>query len=78
MCNGLFPRPLAWHLSHDVIAAAIRQILGALSHRLTPVFPPGTTIPMDAVERIPDMIAFAQNITLDQTIAWLEAHWMGD
>jgi hypothetical protein len=54
-----------------------RQLLGARYHRVAPLFPPGTTMPMDAVERIPDMVAFAQNVNLDQTVAWLEAHWMG-
>jgi hypothetical protein len=41
------------------------------------MFPVGTTIPMDDVERIPDMIAFATNIHLETTIQWLYTHWMG-
>ena len=54
-----------------------QQILGSNYHRLAPVFPPGTTIPMDAVERIPDMISFAQSVKLDKTIAWLATNWLG-
>jgi hypothetical protein len=54
-----------------------RQLLGDHYHRLAPMFPVGTTIPMDDVERIPDMIAFATNIHLETTIQWLSTHWMG-
>ncbi|MGB7919090.1 MAG: patatin-like phospholipase family protein [Desulfobacterales bacterium] len=51
------------------------QILDANYHRLAPVFPTGTTVPMDAVDKIPYLIDFAESLVLDKTIAWLKQHW---
>ena len=51
------------------------QILNAHYHRLAPVFPTGTTVPMDAVDKIPYLIDFAESLVLDKTIAWLKQHW---
>ena len=53
-----------------------RQLLGDHYHRLAPLFPVGTRIPMDAVARIPDMIAFATTVPLETTIQWIETHWL--
>ena len=53
-----------------------RQLLGDHYHRLAPLFPVGTRIPMDAVDRIPDMIAFATTVPLETTIQWLATHWL--
>ena len=52
-----------------------KQLLGASYHRLAPVFPPDTSIPMDAVDRISEMIAFADRVSLGPTIEWLKTHW---
>jgi patatin-like phospholipase/acyl hydrolase len=52
-----------------------RQILGSRYHRLAPVFPPGVTVPMDDVGKIPYMIEFAQALPIDDTIAWLKQTW---
>lgn len=53
-----------------------RQMLRERYHRLAPVFPEGTTIPMDAVKKIPDMIGFAEALPLDGTIQWLRQRWL--
>lgn len=53
-----------------------KQILGESYFRLAPNFPPGVSIPLDDVKRIPDMVTFAMNIPLESTVAWLEANWM--
>jgi hypothetical protein len=53
-----------------------KQILGSHYHRLAPKFPPGVVIPLDAVKRLPDMIDFANNIPLDNTVAWMKAQWI--
>src|SRR3990172_6957786 len=37
-----------------------QKILGDQYHRLAPVFPPGVSLPLDAVKRVPDMIQFAE------------------
>lgn len=55
-----------------------RQILGSRYHRLAPVFPAGTTVAMDDVERIPYMIEFAESLPIDQTARWLKQNWMDD
>jgi patatin-like phospholipase/acyl hydrolase len=52
-----------------------RQILGERYHRLAPVFPPGVTVPMDDIDKIPYMIDFAESTPIDKTISWLKQHW---
>jgi len=52
-----------------------RQILDARYHRLAPVFPPGITVPIDDVKKIPYMIEFAQSVPIENTIAWLNEYW---
>jgi patatin-like phospholipase/acyl hydrolase len=54
------------------------QMLRDRYHRLAPVFPSGVSIPMDAVAKIPDMIAFADKVPLRRTVDWLQATWMAD
>lgn len=51
------------------------RLLGSSYHRLAPVFPPPVSIPMDGVDRVPEMIVFAEQVTLGPTIEWLKAHW---
>jgi patatin-like phospholipase/acyl hydrolase len=53
-----------------------RQLLGDQYHRLAPVFPPGVAFPMDAAQRVPEMVQFAQGVDLTATIAWLKTHWV--
>jgi len=52
------------------------QFLGPGYHRLGPVFPPGLTIPMDGVKKIPEMIDFAESIDIDSSVEWLKKNWM--
>lgn len=51
------------------------QILGERYHRLAPVFPAGTTVPMDDVNKITYMIEFAESLPIDGTIKWLQQVW---
>ncbi len=51
------------------------QLLGARYHRLAPTFPIGTSIGMDDVDRIPELIAFAEGLDLEPLVRWLEADW---
>lgn len=55
------------------------QILGDRYHRMAPVFPPNISIPMDAVDRIPYMVEFAESnkhVDLTATIKWLKDYWL--
>lgn len=52
------------------------QFLGSRYHRLGPIFPPGLTIPMDGVKKIPDMIGFAEAFDIQGTVDWLKKTWM--
>jgi patatin-like phospholipase/acyl hydrolase len=53
-----------------------KQLLDLAYHRLAPVFPPPMNIPMDGVDRVPEMIAFAEHqVALEPTIDWLKTHW---
>ena len=53
-----------------------QKLIGKRYHRLAPVFPPGVSLPLDAIKRIPDMIQFAEGIDLASTIKWLKKNWM--
>jgi patatin-like phospholipase/acyl hydrolase len=52
-----------------------RQILNTRYHRLAPVFPPGISVKMDDVKKIPYMIEFAEAVSIEGTIAWLDKYW---
>ncbi len=52
------------------------QILAEKYQRLAPVFPAGVSMPLDAIKRVPDMIAFAEKVPLADTIAWLKKFWL--
>ncbi|MBW1979992.1 MAG: patatin-like phospholipase family protein [Deltaproteobacteria bacterium] len=45
-------------------------------HRLAPVFPPGTSIPLDNVDKVPEIIDFAQAVDISATVHWLQDHWI--
>ncbi len=51
------------------------QILGEHYFRLAPTFPRGTSIAMDDVDRIPELVAFAEGLDLEPLVAWLTAEW---
>jgi patatin-like phospholipase/acyl hydrolase len=53
-----------------------KKILRQRYHRLAPVFPEGVTVPMDDVNKIPDMIEFAEKLNIDETFAWLRKTWL--
>jgi patatin-like phospholipase/acyl hydrolase len=53
------------------------QILGDHYHRIAPCFPAGTSVPMDAVNRIEYMEEFAHGVRLESTVRWIAAHWDG-
>ena len=52
-----------------------RQILGERYHRLAPVFPPDQVIGLDAVDRIPDLVKFAEAVDISEAVKWLKAAW---
>jgi hypothetical protein len=52
-----------------------RQILGGRYHRLAPVFPPDQVIGLDAVDRIPDLVKFAEAVDISEAVKWLNATW---
>jgi patatin-like phospholipase/acyl hydrolase len=52
-----------------------RQILGGNYCRLAPTFPPDMVIPFDGVKRIPDLVAYAEQVDICKTIEWLKTVW---
>jgi patatin-like phospholipase/acyl hydrolase len=54
-----------------------RQLLGERYHRVDPEFPPGVNVPLDAVDKTPYMVEFAQAVPLEPTIEWLREVWLG-
>lgn len=49
------------------------QLLGDRYFRLAPTFPQGTTIAMDDVDRIPELVDFANALDLEPLVEWLTA-----
>lgn len=52
-----------------------KQILGDRYLRIAPKFPPGVSIPLDGVKRMPEMITFANGVSLTDAVAWLKTNW---
>lgn len=52
-----------------------RQLLGGRYHRLAPSFAPGEAFPLDCVERIPEMVEFAEKVDITPAVKWLRRHW---
>jgi patatin-like phospholipase/acyl hydrolase len=56
-----------------------QQMLGDHYHRLAPVFPPDDAFPLDAVDKIEDLIDFAEDpkkLKISKTVSWIREHWM--
>ncbi len=52
------------------------QMLAPRYHRLAPIFPPGVTVDMDDVSRVPYMVDFAATVDISATAEWLRSQWM--
>jgi patatin-like phospholipase/acyl hydrolase len=48
-----------------------RQILSGRYYRLAPVFPEGSKYEMDAVDKIDEMIAFAETVDVNGVVEWV-------
>ena len=71
-------KPLLSILMDGVMGVAdfqCRQILGKSYFRLAPVFPPDKVIALDAVDRIPDLVEFAESVDISSAVEWLDATW---
>ncbi|MCX7899442.1 MAG: patatin-like phospholipase family protein [Methylocystis sp.] len=72
-------RPLVQILFDGMMGIAdyqCRQLLGPRYYRLAPVFPPGKAIAMDEVNRLPELIAFAEGVDIAPAVEWLRREWM--
>ncbi len=52
-----------------------RQLLGGRYHRVAPAFAPGEAFPLDCVDRIPEMVAFAEKVDITAAAKWLRQNW---
>ena len=50
-------------------------MLGRRYHRVAPSFAPGEAFPLDCVDRMPEMVAFARNVNLAPAAKWLRRYW---
>lgn len=76
---GQWAKPLLGILTEGgmgVVDYQCRQFLGRRYHRLSPAFAPDDLIPMDAVNRMDDLVRIAGSIDLAPTLAWLRTVWM--
>ena len=76
---GQWARPLISILFDGVSGIAdfqCRKLLRNNYQRLAPVFPAGTTIEMDAVDRIPQMLEFVEKVDLTDTVQWIKKQWL--
>ena len=67
---------LMFQADMDVADYQCRQFLGDRYHRLNLNFPPGTKIPMDDVDNVPQMEASAQSTDIEAAINWMEEYWI--
>jgi hypothetical protein len=78
---GQWAKPLVSLIMDGVSGIADYQcqmLLGNNYHRLAPVFPPGLSLPLDAIKRVPDMVQFAKDVNLSATTRWMNTYWMSD
>lgn len=52
-----------------------RQLLGARYHRVAPAFAPGEAFPLDCVDRIAEMVDFAEQVDIAPAAKWLRRNW---
>jgi hypothetical protein len=52
-----------------------RRMLGGRYARLAPTFAPDKSYPMDAIDRLPELIQFATDLDLGATDTWLDDNW---
>ena len=52
-----------------------RQLLGARYHRVAPAFAPGEAFPLDCVDRIAEMVSFAEKVDIAPAAKWLRRNW---
>lgn len=60
----------------DIARYQCEQLLGGNFHRLAPTFGPGESFPLDEVEKIPDLIAYAGDVDLGETVDWVRRAWL--
>ncbi|MGQ0510001.1 MAG: patatin-like phospholipase family protein [Betaproteobacteria bacterium] len=60
----------------DIARYQCEQLLGGHFHRVAPTFGAGETFPLDGVDKIPDLVAFAGSVSLDETVAWVRRNWL--
>jgi len=76
---GQWAKPLMSIMFEGMMGVAdyqCRQILGNHYFRLEPVNPMHLAIALDDVKRIPDLVAFASVVDLDDAAKWLREQWM--
>jgi len=52
-----------------------RQLLGSRYHRVAPAFAPGEAFPLDCVDRIAEMVAYAEKVDIAPAAKWLRRNW---
>jgi len=75
---GQWARPLVSLMLDGVSGIAdfqCHQLLGPRYERLSPVFPPRQTFKLDDWRKVPELVAFAEQVDLRPTVAFLRALW---
>jgi Patatin-like phospholipase len=76
---GQWAKPLVSIILEGVTGVAdfqCQQFLGGHYFRLDPLNPMNQAIALDDVKHIPDLVAFASVVDLDETAGWLRRHWL--
>lgn len=60
----------------DIARYQCEQLMGPAFHRLAPDFPPGKSYPLDDVEKLGDLVLFASEVKLDETVDWVRQYWL--
>jgi patatin-like phospholipase/acyl hydrolase len=62
--------------SMGIVDYQCRQLLNDNYFRLHPINPINQGIQLDDVSKVPDLVAFASTVDLDETVAWLNRRWL--
>ena len=60
----------------DIARYQCEQLMGGNFLRLTPTFGPGESFPLDGIEKIGDLVLYAEGVKLDETLDWIRTVWL--
>lgn len=60
----------------DIARYQCEQLMGGNFLRLAPTFAPGESFPLDGIEKVGDLVLYAESVKLDETLDWVRSVWL--